>query len=70
VTRKKMGSDFPLNDWIREEHIEFLRTETDLFETAMLNSILQKYEGSRMKNRIIFSLVALTLWRDVNADGQ
>jgi hypothetical protein len=53
-----MGFDFPLNDWIREEHIEFLRTETDLFETAML------------KNRIIFSLVALTLWRDVNADGQ
>jgi asparagine synthase (glutamine-hydrolysing) len=70
VTRKKMGFDFPLNDWIGEEHIEFLRTETDLFDTAMLNSILQKYEGSHMKNRIIFSLVALTLWRDANAHGQ
>ena len=64
VARKKMGFDFPLNDWMGEEHIEFLRTKTDLIETATLNSIIQRYEGSHMKNRIIFSLVSLSLWHE------
>jgi asparagine synthase (glutamine-hydrolysing) len=62
VARKKMGFDCPLNDWMGEEHIHFLRTEADLIETARLNSIIQKYEGSHMRNRIIFALVSLSLW--------
>jgi asparagine synthase (glutamine-hydrolysing) len=62
LARKKMGFDFPLNDWMGEEHVDFLRTETDLIEAATLDSIIQKYNGSHMKNRIIFSLVSLSLW--------
>lgn len=62
VERKKVGFDFPLNDWIGDGHTDFLRHETDFIEVATLNSIIQKYEGSYMRNRIIFSLVALSLW--------
>ena len=62
IERKKVGFDFPLDDWIGDDHVEFLRRESDLVDTAMLNSIIQKYEGSYMKSRIIFSLVSLSLW--------
>jgi asparagine synthase (glutamine-hydrolysing) len=61
--RKKIGFDFPLNDWIGEEHVDFLRRDNELIERATLNAILQKYEGSYMKNRIVFSLVSLSLWQ-------
>jgi asparagine synthase (glutamine-hydrolysing) len=63
LARRKMGFDFPLNDWMGQEHVDFLRTETDLIEPATLDSIIQKYDSSHMKNRIIFSLVSLSLWR-------
>jgi asparagine synthase (glutamine-hydrolysing) len=69
VGRKKVGFDFPLNDWIGEEHIEFLRHETDLIEPATLNSIMQKHEGSHMRSRIIFSLVSLSLWCESMKNG-
>jgi asparagine synthase (glutamine-hydrolysing) len=62
IARKKMGFDFPLNDWMGEEHVDFLRRETDLIEAATLDSIIQKYNGSHLKNRIIFSLISLSLW--------
>jgi asparagine synthase (glutamine-hydrolysing) len=62
LERKKVGFDFPLNDWIGEDHVDFLRREGDLIDAATLNSIIQKYEGSYMKSRIIFSLVSLSLW--------
>jgi len=62
LSRRKMGFDFPLNDWMGKEHVDFLRRETDLIEPATLDSMIQKYDGSHMKNRIIFSLVSLSLW--------
>jgi asparagine synthase (glutamine-hydrolysing) len=62
LERKKMGFDFPLNDWIGEEHYRFLGQRADLFDGAKLRSILDKHEGSFMKNRIVFSLVALAHW--------
>jgi asparagine synthase (glutamine-hydrolysing) len=62
LERKKMGFDFPLNDWIGAEHCHFLRQRTDLFDATKLQTILQKHEGSFMKNRIVFSLVALAHW--------
>lgn len=62
--RKKVGFDFPLNDWIGEEHIDFLRRKTDLIDTATLDLILRKYEGSYMKGRLVFSLVSLSVWHD------
>jgi asparagine synthase (glutamine-hydrolysing) len=69
VERKKVGFDFPLNDWIGDGHTDFLRHETDFIEAATLNAIIQKYEGSYMKNRIIFSLVALSLWNKSMAES-
>jgi asparagine synthase (glutamine-hydrolysing) len=64
LERKKVGFDFPLNEWIGDEHIDFLRRQTDLIDTKTLNSIIHKHEGSHMKNRIIFSLVSLSLWHE------
>jgi asparagine synthase (glutamine-hydrolysing) len=64
IERRKVGFDFPLNDWMGEDHIDFLRRKTDLFETTALNSVLRKYEGSYMRNRIIFSLVSLSVWHE------
>jgi asparagine synthase (glutamine-hydrolysing) len=63
VERKKIGFDFPLNDWIGEGHIDFLRRDSDLVDAATLDSIMKKYEGSYMKNRLVFSLVSLSLWK-------
>lgn len=62
IERKKVGFDFPLNDWIGEEHIDFLRSGHDFIDPATLESILQKHAGSYVRGRIIFSLVSLALW--------
>lgn len=62
IERKKTGFDFPLNDWIGEEHIDFLRSGHEFIDAAALNSILKKYTGSYLRGRIIFSLVSLALW--------
>jgi len=63
VERKKMGFDFPLDDWIGDEHIEFLR-QSDLIDGAALNGVLHKRRGSHMANRLLFSLVSLAAWYD------
>jgi len=60
--RKKIGFDFPLNDWIGDEHVDYLRQRTDLIDRAVLDATLLKYQGSHMRNRMVFSLVALALW--------
>jgi asparagine synthase (glutamine-hydrolysing) len=64
VERKKIGFDFPLNDWIGAEHVSFLQQRTDLFDLAGLNATFAKYHGSFMKNRIVFSLVSFAAWHD------
>jgi asparagine synthase (glutamine-hydrolysing) len=64
VRRKKMGFDFPLNDWIDAEHIDFLRSRSDLIDIAELDKLLHKHENAYMKNRLVFSLVSLAAWRD------
>jgi asparagine synthase (glutamine-hydrolysing) len=69
VERKKVGFDFPLNDWIGEEHVDYLRSRSDLIDRAALASILKKHEGSYMRNRLIFSLVSLAAWHDSVSAG-
>jgi asparagine synthase (glutamine-hydrolysing) len=64
LQRKKSGFDFPLNDWIGEEHLAFLEEKSDLFDLSQLRATLKKYEGSYIKNRIVFSLVSLVAWHD------
>jgi asparagine synthase (glutamine-hydrolysing) len=64
LNRKKVGFDFPLNDWIGDEHIDYLRQRPDLIEGNALSRILADNVGSFMRNRIVFSLVALALWSD------
>lgn len=62
VGRKKMGFDFPLNTWIGAEHLDAVRKESDLIEAAALSDVMTKYEGSYMQKRILFALVALSVW--------
>lgn len=62
VHRKKIGFDFPLNDWMGPEHLNFVRNEGGLIDAVALDEILASYQGSYMKSRIIFSLVSLSLW--------
>jgi asparagine synthase (glutamine-hydrolysing) len=69
LERKKVGFDFPLNEWIDESHVDFLRREADLIDTGTLNEVLQKYEGSHMKSRIIFSLISFSLWHKSREAG-
>jgi asparagine synthase (glutamine-hydrolysing) len=62
IQRKKVGFDFPLNDWIIEDHLHFLRRESRLVDRETLDFVLQKHDRSYMKNRIVFSMVALSMW--------
>jgi asparagine synthase (glutamine-hydrolysing) len=70
LERKKVGFDFPLNEWIDDDHVDFLRHEADVIDPETLNVILQKYEGSHMKGRIIFSLVSFSLWYKSHGPGR
>ena len=64
IDRKKVGFDFPLNDWIGEEHIDFLRGKGDLIDKRALNGLLQKHQNTYLRNRIIFSLVSFAVWHE------
>ncbi len=64
LQRKKVGFDFPLNNWMNAEHVDFLRQRTDIVDEAALETMMEKYKSSYMKNRLIFSLVSLALWCD------
>ena len=64
LNRRKLGFDFPLNDWIGDEHIDYLRQKPGLIDIDALDAALQRHKGSHVRNRIIFSLVALAAWRD------
>lgn len=64
IKRKKIGFDFPLNDWIGDEHLEFLEAKSNLFDLSQLKATLKKYQGSYMRNRIVFSMVSFVAWHD------
>ena len=69
MNRRKVGFDFPLNDWIGEDHVSFLRDRPGLIDNAALTAVLGKYLGSHMRNRNIFSLVALVAWHEAVRSG-
>jgi asparagine synthase (glutamine-hydrolysing) len=63
VHRRKRGFDFPLNSWIQDNHINFLKANKDLFE-------IDDGQITRLQNscdfrdkRLIFSLCSFALWR-------
>jgi len=64
LERKKIGFDFPLNEWIGIEHIDYLKQKSHLIDSAMLDFILKKEKKLYLKKRLIFSLVAFCLWQD------
>ena len=64
IDRKKVGFDFPLNEWINDEHLEFLRSRNDLFNFELLFQKLQKMTPFFMRKRLLFSCVSYALWFD------
>ena len=64
LNRRKLGFDFPLNDWIGDEHVDYLRQKPELIDIDALDAALQQHRGSHVRNRIIFSLVAFAAWHD------
>jgi asparagine synthase (glutamine-hydrolysing) len=64
LNRRKLGFDFPLNDWIGDEHVDYLRQKPELIDIGALDAALQQHRGSHVRNRIIFSLVAFVAWHD------
>jgi asparagine synthase (glutamine-hydrolysing) len=64
IDRKKIGFDFPLNEWINDEHLEFLRSRRDLFNFDLLFKKLQNMTPIFMRKRLLFSCVSYALWFD------
>ena len=64
INRKKVGFDFPLNEWINDEHLEFLRSRNDLFNFELLFQKLKKMTPFFMRKRLLFSCVSYALWFD------
>ena len=64
IDRKKIGFDFPLNEWINDEHLEFLRSRRDLFNFDFLFEKLQNMTPIFMRKRLLFSCVSYALWFD------
>jgi asparagine synthase (glutamine-hydrolysing) len=61
VERKKVGFDFPLNDWIGRDHFALVR-QSGLVDPEVFDEIVRKREGTYMKNRIVFALTSLAVW--------
>ena len=64
IDRKKIGFDFPINDWIGDEHLEFLRSRNDLFNFEIFFKKFQNLRPIFMRKRLIFSCVCYALWFD------
>jgi len=62
VNRRKRGFDFPLNNWIQDGHINFLRANKNLFEIDD-GQITQLQNSNDFRDkRLIFSLCSFALW--------
>jgi len=62
VNRRKRGFDFPLNSWMQDDQISFLKINKDLFEIDD-EAIMQLNRSNDYRDkRLIFSLCSFALW--------
>ena len=62
VNRRKRGFDFPLNSWMQDDQISFLKINKDLFEIDN-EAIMQLNRSNDYRDkRLIFSLCSFALW--------
>lgn len=65
VERKKMGFDFPLNEWVGIEHETFVQNERDFFDGSLTKKVLGTSSLGHFKNRLIFTLCSFAVWAHV-----
>jgi asparagine synthase (glutamine-hydrolysing) len=62
VYRRKKGFDFPLNSWMQEDHLRFLKANKDLFEINDEEIMSLLYSDDYKDKRMIFTLCSFALW--------
>lgn len=62
VHRRKRGFDFPLNSWMTDEHINFLKSNKDLFEISNEEMKFLANSVDYKSKRLIFALCCFAIW--------
>ena len=62
IYRKKIGFDYPLNDWIGKEHYDYLMDHSDYYNTKAITNIYNNRMNSYYYNRLVFVLVMYVAW--------
>ena len=64
IYRKKIGFDYPLNDWIGEEHYNYLMDYSGDYNKNYITNIYNNRMNSYFNSRLIFVLVMYVAWLD------
>ena len=62
VNRRKRGFDFPLNNWMGINHIDFLKANIDLYDCDEKGLMKLHNSNNYRDKRLIFSLCSFALW--------
>lgn len=62
VNRRKRGFDFPLNTWMQNSHLDFLRDNKDLFEIGNEEITMLHKSNDYRDKRLVFTLCSFALW--------
>ena len=62
LERKKMGFDFPLNEWVGVAHEKFAQNERDFFDGRLVAKVLQAPSLGHFRNRLVFTLCSFATW--------
>lgn len=61
IYRKKVGFDYPLNDWINQSHIDELG-KLDFLDTKDIKNLTEGRHSDFKKSRCIFVLTSFAIW--------
>jgi asparagine synthase (glutamine-hydrolysing) len=67
LDRRKVGFDFPLDEWMDASHVELARA-CPLVDPVALDRVLARHAGSHVRNRLVFCFAALAAWCERMAD--
>ena len=64
IYRRKIGFDFPLNDWIGNEHYNFICSRIKTPMREQLDSELDRLQGSYYRARLLFARVNIVIFTE------
>ena len=70
IYRKKVGFDYPLNEWITQEHYDFLLNHHELFNIKRLKELWNNRRATYYASRCLFILVMYALWMENLKQGE